>query len=220
VKRIFYKALAGLAAILVYSVLYGVAVASAPVEVVALFKGRAVVKTMNGQEMLKVGESSSDGVTLIAADPHGAKVRYGGETYDLKLSARVDSRFAKAETKTVRIAQDQLGQYRVRGAINDQFVNFLVDTGASVVALSERQARSMGLPYQRGERGVVQTAQGNTGAFFLKLDKVTIGGIDVRGVDATVIDGNFPVDVLLGMSFLNKTKLQDDSGVLTLTAKF
>ena len=147
-------------------------------------------------------------------------VSFQGQRYELSLSKRVSGSYTEAKQQRVSIPSDQLGQYRIRGAINNHYVNFLVDTGASVVAISERQARSMGLPYQRGQRGTVQTAQGNAGAFFLKLDKVTVGGINIHGVDATVIEGNYPVDVLLGMSFLNQTRLQDDSGVLTLTAKF
>jgi aspartyl protease family protein len=204
-----------------YAVLYGAAVAaSAPIEVVALFKNRAVVKTPSGQELLSIGESSRDGVTLLAADQYGAKVRYANETHDLKLSTKVGSRFMEVESKSIQISQDPRGQYRVRGAINDNYVNFLVDTGASVVAMSGAQARRMGLAYENGRPGRVQTAQGHAKAFFLTLDKVTVGEIDVHGVDATVIDGEYPVDVLLGMSFLNQTKLQDDRGVLTLTANF
>ena len=52
------------------------------------------------------------------------------------------------------------------------------------------------------------------------LDKVTLGNITRHKVRATVIEGTYPVDVLLGMSFLNSVRLQDHAGVLTLTAKY
>ena len=52
------------------------------------------------------------------------------------------------------------------------------------------------------------------------LDEVTLGGITQHQVRATVIEGAYPVDVLLGMSFLGSVSLSDDAGVLTLTAKF
>ncbi len=193
--------------------------AVAPVEAVALFKERAVVRTSEGEAMLKVGETSDFGVTLLAANPHGAQVRYKGELFDLALSVKVGSRFTKPTVATVRMNEDSLGQYRMRGAINGNFVNFLVDTGASVVALSERDALRMGLNYRRAQKGSVQTAQGIANAYFLSLDTVTIGGITINGVQATVIEGDFPTDVLLGMSFLNKVKMQNDDGVLVLTAK-
>ncbi len=192
-----------------------------PVEVVALFKDRAVVKTADGQAMLKVGETSKSGVALLAADPYGAKVRYRSKVYHLQLSARVGSVFAVPTAKAVHINRDTTGQYRVRGTINGNLVDFLVDTGASIVAISERHAVAMGLDFQnRGRVGQVQTAQGTAPAYFLTLEKVTVGDISLDRVQATVIQGTFPTDVLLGMSFLNQVNMQDNNGVLTLTARY
>ncbi|XOV83586.1 MAG: TIGR02281 family clan AA aspartic protease [bacterium] len=194
--------------------------AAAPVEVVALFKDRAVVRTADEQQMLKVGETSPGGVKLLQADTAGARVSYGGEAYNLTLSARVAGSFARPTSESVRISRDAVGQYRMRGSLNDHMVDFLVDTGASVVALSERQAQQMGLDYQSGQRGTVQTAQGNANAYFVLLDRVTLGGITRQKVRATVIEGSYPIDVLLGMSFLNTLSMNDNNGVLTLTANF
>ena len=192
-------------------------VAATPVEVVALFKDRAMLKTADEQVMLRVGETSSGGVTLLAADANAARVRYDGEVYNLALSFKVTSRFAEPEERTVRLNDDGLGQYRSRGSINGRFVDFLVDTGASVVAMSERHARGMGISYENGEPGRVQTAQGATEAYFITLNEVTLGAITVNNVRATVIRGDFPVDVLLGMSFLNQVRMQNEAGVLVLT---
>ena len=197
-----------------------IAYATAPVEAVALFKDRAVVRSISGQEMLKLGQTSQSGMTLLQADTSSAQVRYNDEVYTLRLSARVGSSFAKPAEESVRISRDPQGQYRMGGEINGHYANFLVDTGASVVAMSERHAQSMGLDYRAGKLGTVQTAQGNTPAYFVLLDNVTLGGIAQQRVRATVIEGDFPVDVLLGMSFLNDLRLSDDAGVLTLTAKF
>lgn len=194
--------------------------ALAPVEAVALFKDRAVVRSVGGQEMLKLGETSPNGITLIEADPFAAKVRYQGEMYTLTLSNRVSSSFAKPTQDIVRISRDDYGQYRSLGSINGHSVNFLVDTGASVVAMSQTLADRMGLNYRAGQRGTVETAQGNASAYFVMLDEVKLGGITRNNVRATVIQGGYPVDVLLGMSFLNQVELNDNAGVLTLTAKF
>ena len=86
--------------------------------------------------------------------------------------------------------------------------------------MSEVHAASLGLDYQSGQKGYVQTAQGNANAYFVMLDKVSLGSITQHKVRATVIEGSYPVDVLLGMSFLNGVNLQDNAGVLTLTARF
>ena len=190
-----------------------------PVEVVALFKNRAVIRSAEGERMLKVGQSVS-GVKLVAADPFGAQVEYRGKTYNLNLSSRVASSFVQPEQASVRLSRDQLGQYRVVGTINASPVSFLVDTGASVVAMSELHAKSVGLSYLNAQPGKVQTAQGVADAYFTTLNQITVGGIVLHNVQATVISGDYPTEVLLGMSFLNQVDMRDTQGVLTLTARY
>ena len=195
--------------------------ATVPVEVVALFKDAAVLRGAGGQEMLRVGQTGArSGVKLLAADTQRARVQFEGETYELGLSNHVSTAFKARTQESVRVSRDNLGQYRLRGSINGHFVNFLVDTGASVVAMSEAQAQTMGLSYRDAQRGRVETAQGVTDAFFLPLSSVTIGGITLTDVQGTVIRGNHPTEVLLGMSFLGQVRMQDDAGVLTITAKY
>jgi aspartyl protease family protein len=195
------------------------ALAAAPVEVLALFKGRALVRASGGEQMLKEGETSADGMTLLEADAHGARVSYQGQVYNLTLSRRVSSSFHPADRQRVSINPDGQGQYRIRGAINDSFVNFLVDTGASVVAMSRVHANSIGLDLESGKRGTVQTAQGTVGSRFVTLDKVVVGGITAHNVQAAVIDGSYPVEILLGMSFLRQVGMEENAGVLTLVQK-
>lgn len=193
--------------------------AVAPVEVLALFKDRAVVRAAGEQHMLKEGETSPDGVTLLEADADGARVRYRGEVYDLTLSRHVSSRFRQADKPRVSITRDQQGQYRIRGAINDTFVNFLVDTGASLVAMSRVHAASLGIDPQSGQPGVMQTAQGTVNSYLVNLETVVVGGITVHNVRAAVIDSTYPVEILLGMSFLRQVAIEEDAGVLTLVQK-
>jgi len=195
--------------------------AVAPVEVLALFKDRAVVRAGGAEQMLKVGETSSQGVTLLAADAHGARVRFRDREYLLSLSNRVAGNFRPADPQRVDISPDSLGQYRIRGAINDRFVDFLVDTGASVVAMSTRHARAVGLDCaSEGRPGTVQTAQGTVSSCFMRVGQLTVGGITAHNVQAAVIDGDYPADILLGMSFLRQVAMEERAGVLTLTAKF
>ena len=128
--------------------------ANAPVEVLALFKDRAVIRSASGETMFKVGQTK-DGLTLLSADPYGAKVEFRGQVFDLNLSSRVAASFMEPEHASVRLNRDPLGQYRVRGTINSSPVNFLVDTGASVVAMSERHAQSVGIDYAQAQQGKV-----------------------------------------------------------------
>ena len=92
-----------------------------------------------------------------------------------------------------------------------------MDTGASVIALSSSEATGMGIDYSGGEKGVVHTAQGTVDSFFVILDEVVVGGITAHNVQAAVIEGNYPIDPLLGMSFLRHVRMEENAGVLTLT---
>lgn len=195
------------------------ALANAPVEVLALFKDRAVVRASGAQAMLQVGETSADGITLLDADARSARVRYGGQVYDLTLSRHVAGSFRKADRQRIAIAPDALGQYRIRGTINGNGVNFLVDTGASVVAMSRSHADAIGLDVAGGDRGRVQTAQGTVGSHFVSLNTVEVGGLTAYNVRAAVIDGTYPTEILLGMSFLRQVGMEEQDGVLTLIQK-
>ncbi len=191
-----------------------------PVEILGLFSDRAVIKTPGGQRLLRVGETSPDGVKLISANAREAVISYQGELHTLTLSNRVTTGFREAESQRVTVSSDQWGQYRIRGAIDNHYVNFLIDTGASVVALSSDAADRMGLRYLNAEKGMVQTAQGTADSYFMILDEVTVAGITVYNVQAAVIEGSYPVDILLGMSFLRQVSIQEAGGVMTLTKKF
>ncbi len=197
----------------------GDASAGPPVEVLALFKDRAVLRGHGGEQMLHAGETSRDGVTLLQANAGRARVEYHGEVFDLPLSRQVSARFHPVEPRRIAISSDAQGQYRIRGAINGVFVDFLVDTGASVVAMSRAHARTLGLDPERGDRGMVQTAQGTVASHFVTLDTVVVAGITVHHVRAAVIDGDYPAEILLGMSFLHSVGMEESQGVLTLTAK-
>ncbi|MEM8769221.1 MAG: TIGR02281 family clan AA aspartic protease [Pseudomonadota bacterium] len=196
------------------------ALATVPIEIVGLFKNTAVIRTGSGEKMLRVGETTRQGVTLISANAREAVVSFQGEQHRLGLSRQAVGNYTEAEVNQISIPADNLGQYRIRGAINDRYVDFLVDTGASVVALSSADAQALGIDFLRGERGTVQTAQGTAESYFLNLDKVTVAGITAYNVQAAVITGRYPVDILLGMSFLKQVSIQESGGVMTLVQKF
>jgi len=193
--------------------------ATSPVEVVGLFKDRAVIRTAQGEELVRVGQTTARGVRLLSADAHGAVVSFQGQTYQLTLSNRVGSGYRDAAVQSISVNADETGQYRVRGQINGHLTNFLVDTGASVVAMSSDDANALGIDYQIGQQGTVVTAQGEVSARYITLPEISVGGVRARNVAATVIEGSYPVDILLGMSFLNQVSMQNQGGVLTLTQR-
>lgn len=193
---------------------------ASPVDVVGLFKDRAVLRIPNeGEVMLRAGQEKH-GVRLLSADASRAKIRFQDQTYNLTLSSRIRGNYRKVEQAQIAVNADQMGQFYVRGAVNQNYVNFLVDTGASVVAISSRMADQLGIDYRKGQPGTVQTAQGVTESHFVSLAEVTVGSIKVQNVQAAVISGAYPTEILLGMSFLRNVKMQENNGVLMLTQKY
>ena len=114
----------------------------------------------------------------------------------------------------VVLEQDRSGHYQAEGTINGQAVNFLVDTGATDVALPESVARALGLEF--GPRVKVMTAAGPAIAWMTRLDEVSIGGIQRRNVRASITSGEFN-GILLGMSFLKHYNLQQQDGQLVIS---
>ena len=193
------------------------AMANGPVQAVGLFKDRAMIRVLGKEHYLTVGQVSPEGATLLESDATHAVVRYKDETYRLTLTEQVVGGFKTPSDVNLSISPDSLGQYRIQGSINGFAVGFLVDTGASLVALSERQAKEMGIDYSSSkERAPVVTAQGQANSYLVVLDSVVVGGLETHNVRAAVIPGNYPVEVLLGMSFLQKVKMEQQAGVLVL----
>ncbi len=194
--------------------------ANAPVEAVGLFKERAMIRVMGVERYLVVGQTSPEGARLDAASADAAVVTYGGATYRLTLSDRVGGTFAELRDTSVSIMPDSLGQYRIGGAINGRAVDFLIDTGASVVAISSVLADRLGIAYRDSpDRAKVVTAQGEMQSYVVNLDSVNVAGLETHQVRAAVIPGSYPVEVLLGMSYLRKVSMEESAGVLRLKQK-
>ncbi len=190
------------------------------VEVVGLFRDHAVVR-FGGRELTMTAGDDSGGLKLVSADSRRAVFEWRGERFAVGLSGRVGATFKAVEETRVSLMRDGSGQYRARGTINGQPVDMLVDTGASSVAISSAQAARLGIPIDpAGERAVVYTAQGETPSHVVRLDRVAVGGIELRNVEAVVIEGQYPVEILLGMSFLRQVTLEENAGVLTLKRRY
>jgi len=207
--------------LLICALVMGKAVAeSVEIEVVGLFKGAAVVAVNGQQHMLKVGQTSLEGVLLVSADSEKAVVTLNGESRTIYLSGKVASEFEQPKQTTVSIQRNNAGQYTVGGSINGRTVRFLVDTGANIVALSSVEAKRLGLDLEQGKQMQAITAAGVVYSHRVMLDSVQVGGISARNVDAAVLPGDYPPDVLLGMTFLERVVMREEKDVLMLINKF
>jgi aspartyl protease family protein len=208
-----------LAVLLVWS---SAALAAGPVvRVLALFSDKAMLSVDGRQRLLAKGQTSPEGVELVAADTERAVVRIAGEELSLRPGGVVSASYAKPERREVRVPRGMHGAYLVSGTVNGQPVDFLVDTGASVVALGEAQARRLGIPFEReGTPIQLATASGVVAGYRVTLERVRVGEIELRNVEGSVILGAGPPRALLGMSFLSRLELQNQGSVLVIRNKF
>ena len=110
--------------------------------------------------------------------------------------------------------------YITQGSINNFSVQFLVDTGATWVAMSEVVAKRLGINYYRGRKGYAGTASGTAEIYKVTLDKVKVGDIELRNVPAAVISGYGSHQVLLGNSFLKRCEMTRTKSVMILKKKY
>ncbi|MDH4651608.1 TIGR02281 family clan AA aspartic protease [Pseudomonas sp. JS3066] len=202
------------------------------VQVVGLFPGAAVLNVDGQRKLVKVGQTGPGGVQVISADSKGAVLRVDGVERSYSLSREYNpsgtsigpagSGSPPAPQKTqLSIARGNNGHYQVAGSIEGHPVQFLVDTGATSVAMNENQARRLGIDYRvKGQPMKASTAAGTVNAWRVTLDRIKVGSIEVLGVEGAVVEGEAPVDVLLGMSFLNRVRWREEQGVLMLESKF
>jgi aspartyl protease family protein len=113
----------------------------------------------------------------------------------------------------VVLQRDRTGHFLAEGEINGHAVLFLVDTGATDVAVSEKTARAMGLEF--GPRIAVMTAAGPSAAWRTRLDQVSLGSLALKNVRATITPG-LGREALLGMSFLQYFNLRQEGDQLML----
>jgi aspartyl protease family protein len=109
--------------------------------------------------------------------------------------------------RSLSIPPDARGHFQTEGRIDGQRIGFMVDTGASMIALNETSAARFGLRPSRGDyNATVTTANGTIKAARTRLAMVDIGGLVVRDVDAMVLPDEALSENLLGLSFLSKLK--------------
>ena len=186
------------------------------IEVEALFPEAAVVKVDGQRKMLRVGEAFR-GVTLLAAGSASATLEVAGQQQVHGLTRSVGSSYQAPEKQVVKIPRDARMQYQTTALINGRSMPVLVDTGANVLAMNTLHARALGVPVEEGQPSMVETASGRVKARIVNLQSVSVGGIRVDNVRASVVEGEFPATILLGMTYLQHVDIEENNGVLSLS---
>ena len=196
--------------------------AATQVNIVGLFSNKAVVIINGGKpKTLSVGQTS-EGVKLLAADSKTATLQIEGKTQQLGMgqAASVGGNSANAGVASVTLYADTAGHFISECYVNGAPLKFLLDTGATTVALNSGDAKFAKIDYKRGEPIQVSTANGVVTAYRVTIATLKIGALTLNQVEASVLEGGSPLVVLLGMSALNRLDMKRQDIALTLSKKY
>jgi aspartyl protease family protein len=198
------------------------ALADTRVNVVGLFSDKAVVIINGGAPRTLSAGQTVDGVKLVSADSGSATFMVEGKRQVLKMgqAASIAASAGPANNDPVSLYADSAGHFLGNLSINGIALKYLVDTGATTVALNSGDAKFAKIDYEKGEKGLSSTANGLVSVYRVTLNTLKIGTITLNNVEASVIEGGSPPVVLLGMSALNRLDMKRDNSIMTLTKKY
>lgn len=176
----------------------------------------------NPPKLVAPGDSFRD-IRVVSTDGDQAVLEIAGKRHTLKVGdspSSVGGGSGDAEGgKRIVLTASSGGHFMATGQINGSTVQFMVDTGATMVAMSIADANRIGINYQSGQRGTVGTANGTAPAWRVKLQSVRIGDVVVYQVDALISPASMPF-VLLGNSFLSHFQMNRTNDQMVLDKRF
>lgn len=197
----------------------GAAVA-ADVALIGVIGDKAAVLAVDGGDpkTVKVGQSWN-GITVLSVVKDRATVEIEGRRRVLQQGQHYRGAAPITERAQVTLAAGPGGHFIGEGAVNGNPVRFLVDTGATSIALPASEAERLGIAYRKGPRALSNTANGTVAVYRVSLDTVRLGDIELRSVDAVVFEQGLDM-ALLGMSFLNRVEMRREGQTMTLIRRF
>ena len=185
--------------------------------------GSKALLVINGSSAKTVAAGEThDGVKVISTNGDLAVIEQGGKRSTLRVGeAPVHMSASKSGGKGDKIVLTvgSGGHFMTAGQINGRAVQFMVDTGATSIAMGAQDAERAGINYKAGQPVTMSTANGNTQGYRVKLDSVRVGEVEVFGVDAVVTPQAMPF-MLLGNSFFGRFQMLRDNDQMTLTRKY
>ncbi len=180
--------------------------------------GDRALLVIDGTPRTVVVGGTANGVRLLSVHGTDAVVEIKGARVTISMGGAPVSLGGAASAgggHRIVLTAGSGGHFVAGGSINGHATRFLVDTGATNVALSQAEAKELGVDFRSGQRGWSQTANGAVAVHHVTLTSVRVGDVTVYQVDATVVP--MPLQyVLLGNSFLTRFQMTRENDVMTL----
>lgn len=203
----------------ILALLIPLAVSAQDVGLAGIMGSKAMLMVNGGEpQAVPVGQTL-DGVKVLSIQGDQVIIEVGGRKRPLRVGQHAIGAASADGSGKIIMTADGRGHFYTTGTVNGTSVRFVVDTGATSIALGPTDARRIGLDLGRGQRGLSNTANGQVVVTRIPLDTVRIGDITLHNVDAVVLPAEMPI-ALLGMSFLNRMEMQRDGSTMTLKKRF
>ncbi|MDH5329796.1 MAG: TIGR02281 family clan AA aspartic protease [Aquincola sp.] len=175
---------------------------------------------IDGQPYAVTVGSTVKGVRLLSLSGNQVEVEVGGARRTVLLSAgpvrMAGGGGSGGGGKEIVLTAGSDGHFQTLGQINGKSVTFLVDTGASMVGISQAEADRLGIDYKSSQRrGFAETANGRVPAYAVTLNSVRVGDVEVANVDAMIVPASMP-HILLGNSFLMRFQMKRENDTMRL----
>jgi aspartyl protease family protein len=161
------------------------------------------------------------GVKVISVTGDQAVVDIKGQRSTLRVGdapVSVGSSSGSGNGTKIVLPVGSGGHFMTNGTINGRTIQFMVDTGATTIAIGTADAQRLGIDYQKGQPVRMNTANGTAQGWRVKLNSVRVGDVEVFDVEA-VVGPNMPF-ALLGNSFLSRFSMNRSSDTMVLERRY
>ncbi len=160
------------------------------------------------------------GVKVISTSGEQAVVEQLGKRLTLRVGeSPVGAGAADGQRKRITLTESGGGHFMTAGQVNGRAVQFMVDTGATSIAMSTLDADRAGIAYKSGQIVQLSTANGVAQGWRVKLNSVRIGDVEVLDIEAVVTPQAMPF-LLLGNSFLSRFQMRREGNLMTLDQRY
>jgi len=193
----------------------------------ALAQGVALAGILGGKALLVVDGSAPrsvaagqmhEGVRVLAVGRAEATIEVNGTTWVLRLGETPVKQGDTGGPPRLTLRADLRGHFIQTGHINGHSMQYMVDTGASSVAIGHSEAKRLGIKTDESKAIPINTANGTAKGYRVRLDSVRLGPLELRGVDAVITPQDMPY-VLLGNSFLRAFDMHRTGNLMVLQGR-
>jgi aspartyl protease family protein len=217
------KRASGVALLLtVFALLQGAAHAQS-VALAGMLGSKALLVVDGSAPKTVAAGETHQGVKVISTSADQAVIEQSGKRHTLRVGeapVSMGGSGASAGRGTrIVLTESGGGHFMTAGQINGRAVQFMVDTGATSIAMGVADAERAGIAYKTGQPVHISTANGNTQGFRITLNSVRIGDVEVYDVAAVVTPQPMPF-LLLGNSFLSRFQMKRENNLMTLDKRY